>query len=125
MSILPLSVPRQPDLVNLCFGQAYPDVSAQSENFLISLQGNATFIGGTSAAAPTFAGIITLLNDAQLAANKPSLGFLNPMLYTMGGAGLNDIVAGNAPGCGTPGFYVRLLLSVAALTCGSHDVTLT
>jgi tripeptidyl-peptidase-1 len=93
------------------FSQAYPDVSAQSRRFLIYFQGLAGLISGTSAAAPTFAGIVSLLNDANLAAGKPPLGFLNPMLYSIGVGGLNDITQGNAPGCGTPGFNVRSLIS--------------
>ena len=87
--------------------QAYPDVSAQSVRFLISFQGQAALISGTSAATPTFAGIVTLLNDTMIAAGKNPLGFLNPMLYSIGAAGLNDITSGSGPGCGTPGFSVR------------------
>jgi len=85
-------------------GRAYPDVSAQSRHFLIYYQGESALISGTSASAPTFAAIVALLNDAMLAAGKPPLGFLNPLLYSKGAAGLNDITTGNAPGCGTPGF---------------------
>ncbi|KAH9983546.1 peptidase S8/S53 domain-containing protein [Russula compacta] len=85
-------------------GRAFPDVSAQSTNFLISWQGQLGLSSGTSAATPTFASIITLLNDASIAGGKSPLGFLNPMLYTIGAAGLNDITEGNAPGCGTQGF---------------------
>ena len=96
---------------SLPFSQAYPDVSAQSRRFLIYFQGLAGLISGTSAAAPTFAGIVSLLNDANLAAGKPPLGFLNPMLYSIGVGGLNDITQGNAPGCGTQGFNVRSLIS--------------
>jgi tripeptidyl-peptidase-1 len=85
-------------------GRAYPDVSAQSNRFFIYFQGIKVLISGTSAAAPTFAGIVALLNDASIAAGKSSLGFLNPMLYSIGTAGLRDITQGNAPGCGTQGF---------------------
>lgn len=67
-------------------------------------------IGGTSAAAPAFAGLIALLNDARLAARKCSLGFLNPLIYALKGDGFHDIVVGNAPGCGTPGFNVSVLI---------------
>ena len=38
-------------------------------------------VGGTSASSPTFAAIVSLLNDARLAKGKPVLGFLNPWLY--------------------------------------------
>ena len=100
----------------LSFSQAYPDVSAQSRRYLIYFQGLAGLISGTSASAPTFAGIVALLNDANLAAGKPPLGFLNPMLYSIGTGGLNDITQGNARGCGTPGFSVRSLLFLSSLS---------
>jgi subtilase family serine protease len=109
-SSIPLSL-YQPLTYTLPFSQAYPDVSAQSRRFLIYFQGLAGLISGTSAAAPTFAGIVSLLNDANIAAGKPPLGFLNPMLYSIGVGGLNDITKGNAPGCGTPGFSVRSPIS--------------
>ena len=48
--------------------------------------------------------MISLLNDALITAKHPPLGFLNPWLYSGGYKGLNDIVGGNNPGCGTPGF---------------------
>jgi tripeptidyl-peptidase-1 len=89
------------------YTQAYPDVSAQSRRFLIYYQGDTALISGTSAAAPTFAAVVALLNDAMLAAGKPPLGFLNPLLYGAGAAGLNDITQGNNIGCGTRGFNVR------------------
>jgi len=41
-------------------------------------------VGGTSCATPTFAGIVGLLNDLRAQANKPPLGFLNPLLYSIG-----------------------------------------
>ncbi|KAK7054106.1 Tripeptidyl-peptidase sed3 [Favolaschia claudopus] len=85
-------------------GRAIPDVSAQSRKFQIVWQGKRISIGGTSAAAPTFAGLVALLNDARLTAGRPTLGFLNPLLYKRGEHAFNDIVKGMNPGCGTPGF---------------------
>ena len=38
-------------------------------------------MGGTSAATPTFAGIVSLLNDARAAAGKTPLGNLNQLIY--------------------------------------------
>lgn len=56
---------------------------------------------GTSVSTPTFAGIITLVNDVRALAGKPALGFLNPWLYSIGQQALNDIVNGSSYGCGT------------------------
>ncbi|KAJ7826871.1 tripeptidyl peptidase A [Mycena olivaceomarginata] len=50
--------------------------------------------GGTSAAVPTAAGIIALLNDWRLRHGKPTMGFLNPFLYSAGLEGLVDITDG-------------------------------
>ena len=52
----------------------------------------------------TFAAVVSLLNDGRIAAGLPTLGFLNPWLYSEGCKGLNDIVGGTNPGCGTGGF---------------------
>jgi kumamolisin len=50
-------------------------------------------VGGTSAVAPLWAGLIALINE-QL--GKP-VGFINPLLYSQAaeGGGLNDITSGN------------------------------
>jgi subtilase family serine protease len=40
-------------------------------------------IGGTSLAAPTFAGVLALVNQARFAHDKPAIGFVNPVLYTL------------------------------------------
>ncbi|EIM80876.1 tripeptidyl peptidase A [Stereum hirsutum FP-91666 SS1] len=85
-------------------GAPIPDVSAQGDLYLIFLAGVQRLIGGASAATPTFASIISMLNDARINAGKPPLGWLNPMLYSKGFEGLNDILVGNNPGCGTQGF---------------------
>jgi len=88
-------------------GRAYPDVSAQSDFFKVFVSGRAGTVGGTSAASPTFAAIISLLNDARISRGLPPLGFLNPLLYKIGAENaeaFNDITVGNNPGCGTPGF---------------------
>ncbi len=40
-------------------------------------------IGGTSLAAPSFAGVLALVNQARFDRNKPAIGFVNPALYTL------------------------------------------
>ncbi|RPD78406.1 family S53 protease-like protein [Lentinus tigrinus ALCF2SS1-7] len=73
-------------------GRAFPDVSMQAN------------VSGTSAASPSFASLVALLNDRQLAQGEAPLGFLNPFLYSLGPGILNDITQGSNPGCGTEGF---------------------
>jgi subtilase family serine protease len=40
-------------------------------------------IGGTSLAAPAFAGVLALVNQARFAKGKPAIGFVNPALYRL------------------------------------------
>ena len=83
-------------------GRAYPDVSAFSVDFMIEHDGLPFHVTGTSCAAPTFAGIVALLNDVRLQGGKKTLGFLNPLLYqTLMGKGFNDITEGSNSG-GSP-----------------------
>lgn len=80
-------------------GRAYPDVSAFAVNFEIVVMGIPLPVAGTSCAAPTTAGIISLLNDVRLKNGKKTLGFLNPLLYqTLQGAGFFDITQGSNHG---------------------------
>ncbi|CAL1715199.1 unnamed protein product [Somion occarium] len=88
-------------------GRAYPDVAAQGQGFQVVIGGRVASVGGTSASSPTFAGVIALLNDFRLSQGKASLGFLNPIIYSTGINGFNDITSGSNPGCGTNGFTAR------------------
>ena len=85
-------------------GRGYPDVAAQGYRYAVVWNGAVQTVDGTSAATPAFAAIVALINDALLAAGKPTLGFLNPFLYSTGLNGLRDITKGSATGCGTTGF---------------------
>jgi tripeptidyl-peptidase-1 len=60
-------------------GRGYPDISASSVDFLTIWNASIKRLDGTSAAAPTAASILALVNDALIAAGKPVLGFLNPV----------------------------------------------
>ncbi len=85
-------------------GRAYPDVSAHGVDFAVKLGDHELSSLGTSAAAPTFASIVALLNDRLLDAGEKPLGFLNPLLYATLRDAFTDITSGNNPGCGTEGF---------------------
>lgn len=62
---------------------------------------------GSSFSTPIVAGIFTLVNDALLAAGRPTLGFINPWLYAGGCRAFNDVVSGSSAGCDTNGFPAR------------------
>ena len=77
-------------------GRAYPDVSAFATNFIIVDDGVSVPVDGTSCSAPTFAGIVSSLNDIRLNKGQKTLGFLNPLLYqTLMGQGFFDITEGS------------------------------
>ncbi|WP_420806254.1 S53 family peptidase [Sciscionella marina] len=86
--------------------RAFPDVSALADAYTgmgvgyTTEQGFATVAtGGTSLASPLIAGMAA---DAQTQAHLDRLGFLNPALYNMGKAGLDDVTPHQA-GIYTPG----------------------
>ncbi|KZT71773.1 family S53 protease [Daedalea quercina L-15889] len=87
-------------------GRGFPDVAAYAVDFDIVYGGEEGPVSGTSCASPTFASVVSLLNDELLAAGRPSLGFLNPWLYSTGMSALNDITTGNNYACSnyTTGF---------------------
>lgn len=87
-------------------GRGYPDVAAQGSRYVIKIGGSNHLIYGTSASAPTFASVVSLLNDDRISNGKSSLGFINPLIYSkwLGTAALNDITEGSSVGCNTTGF---------------------
>ncbi|CZS92348.1 related to tripeptidyl-peptidase I [Rhynchosporium graminicola] len=94
-------------------GRGFPDVAAQGSRFHVvdrNRDVNLTdiLVGGTSASAPAFAAIISLLNNARLSAGHKPLGFLNPWLYKTGKKGLTDIVGGGSKGCTGVDIYSHL-----------------
>lgn len=89
-------------------GRGFPDVAAQAHNFHVIDKGDDTLVGGTSAASPTFAAVIALLNAARIDAGKSPLGFLNPWIYSSGYKGLTDIVDGGSTGCTGTDIYSGL-----------------
>lgn len=85
-------------------GRGYPDIAAQSYHFITVWNGTIHPLDGTSAATPTAAAVIALVNDALIAAGKSPLGFLNPWLYKKGYKAFKDVASGSAVGCNTTGF---------------------
>jgi tripeptidyl-peptidase-1 len=89
-------------------GRGFPDVAAQGQGFRVVDKGSQISVGGTSASAPVFASVVALLNNARLAAGKPSLGFLNPWIYSEAYQALNDIKDGGSTGCTGRSIYSGL-----------------
>lgn len=81
-------------------GRGTPDVSALGEGFQVYVGGHPTGVGGTSASSPTFAGLVSLLNEARLTAGKPAMGFLNPFLYKNPDAFFDVVKGSNKVGRG-------------------------
>ncbi|KIJ65932.1 hypothetical protein HYDPIDRAFT_187022 [Hydnomerulius pinastri MD-312] len=85
--------------------RAYPDLSANGANYVVTIDGSFESVFGTSASSPVVGAILTMINDARLAQGKSTIGFINPTIYSAEFASaFNDITNGTNPGCGTNGF---------------------
>ena len=98
-----------------------PDLSLASSPqhyaYIINSGGSVVHVGGTSAASPSFAGVVALLNHYLVASGlqpQSGLGNINPMLYRLAQSTkdvFHDITAGDnrvpceqgSPGCGGSG----------------------
>ena len=72
----------------------YPDVSMAASNIGEFVNGNTFNNGGTSAAAPLWAGFMALVNELSVQNNAGTIGFANPVLYEIGqtrGASVDDL----------------------------------
>jgi uncharacterized repeat protein (TIGR01451 family) len=79
-----------------------PDVALTGDNVYVVYNNGATgAFGGTSCAAPLWAGFTALMNQQAAAGNQPPVGFLNPAIYAIGKSNPNytsifhDITTGN------------------------------
>ena len=75
-------------------GRGIPDVSALATNFQVLITNFLGPLSGTSAATPTWAGTLSVINGLRNQAGLKPLGFANPALYKLASVG-TDIVAGN------------------------------
>jgi subtilase family serine protease len=88
-----------------------PDVALTADNVLVVAEGGQQFyVGGTSCAAPLWAGLTALVNQQQAANSQPPLGFLNPVLYAIGkgahyAAAFHDITTGNNTNYNSPAAF--------------------
>ena len=81
--------------------QNIPDVAINADNiFIVADNGQHESVGGTSAAAPLWAGFIALVNQQAVASGGPTVGFINPAIYAIGKSphylsDFHDITTGN------------------------------
>lgn len=95
-----------------------PDVALVADSVFVYYGNGANGgVGGTSASAPLWAGMIALVNQQSAAAGLPPVGFINPLLYQIGGStnyarAFHDITVGknslvtnaNQPYVARPGY---------------------
>jgi subtilase family serine protease len=77
-----------------------PDVAMVASNVLVILSGISFKVGGTSIAAPLWAGVTALINQQAGRHGLPPVGFLNPALYGLGlspqyHSCFHDVIVGN------------------------------
>jgi kumamolisin len=77
-------------------GRGVPDIAGNaSENsgYIQFIGGRSGSVGGTSAVAPLYAGLIARINSNL----RRSVGFINPLLYSLAGSAFRDIVGPPGP----------------------------
>ena len=82
--------------------RATPDVSIYASSFPVIIAGALNFIGGTSLSSPLWGGVVSLINEISTKYTGKTVGFVNPLLYTMWSSDPTtfiDITSGNNAGC--------------------------
>jgi hypothetical protein len=89
-----------------------PDVALTADNVYVRYgNGSSAAFGGTSCAAPLWAGLSALMNQQAVSGGRPVIGFVNPAIYSIGKgtgftASFHDITTGNNTSSASPSqFY--------------------
>jgi uncharacterized repeat protein (TIGR01451 family) len=88
-----------------------PDVALTADNVYVRANAADHNVGGTSCAAPLWAGFAALINQQAAATGKQPIGFINPIVYALGGqtnytSAFHDITTGNNTSSRSPSrFY--------------------
>ncbi len=77
-----------------------PDVAMTADNVYVRSDGMNMWVGGTSCAAPLWAGFAALVNQQATRTSQPEIGFINPALAAIGSGAnyttvFHDITTGN------------------------------
>jgi kumamolisin len=89
-----------PPPANATGGRGVPDVSADADPFTgynVVIGGQEQPIGGTSAVAPLYAGLLARINQSLASGGGNPVGFVNPLLYSQAApaGSFHDITSGN------------------------------
>ena len=84
-----------------------PDVALTADNVYVRADGRDYDVGGTSCAAPLWAGFTALVNQQAVASGRPVVGFINPAVDAIGHAAnyttcFHDITTGNNTSSSSP-----------------------
>lgn len=88
-----------------------PDVALTADNVYVRADGEDWYVGGTSCAAPLWAGFTALVNQQAVASGRAVVGFIDPALDSIGSGAiytnaLHDITNGNNTSPSSPNkFY--------------------
>ncbi|MGH7951353.1 MAG: protease pro-enzyme activation domain-containing protein [Limisphaerales bacterium] len=88
-----------------------PDVALTADNiYVVADNGQEEDVGGTSAAAPLWAGFTALVNQQAANNGLPSVGFINPAVYAIANSTnysncFNDITTGNNSSSNSPTLF--------------------
>ena len=91
-----------------------PDVALTGDNvYVVYFNGLTGIFGGTSCAAPLWAGFMALVNQQAVTNGVPSAGFINPALYAIGegtnyAAMFHDTTAGNNEWPSSPSLFTAV-----------------
>jgi hypothetical protein len=91
-----------------------PDVALTAEDvYIYSDNGSPGPVGGTSCAAPLWAGVTALANEQAASLSQPPVGLINQAVYTIGSSGnytqnFHDITTGDNTWSGSPASFVAV-----------------
>jgi len=89
----------------------FPDVAMTADNVFVIADGGVQYlVGGTSCAAPLWAGFTSLINQQGTNSGHAAMGFLNPAFYHLATAAnytncFNDITTDNNKWSGSPNLF--------------------
>ena len=92
-----------------------PDVALTADNvFVVADNGTLENVGGTSCAAPLWAGFTALINQQGAQGGQPPVGFINPAVYSIGRGpvfnnAFHDTTTGDNTWFGSPNSFFAVL----------------